>query len=80
MRLGVDVCMIVMPSCEDKRVGLTLLDERCSGAKSGRLASFVSITRNWARVPSSSMFRSSICLQRMKVNQISCLKGDSINR
>lgn len=53
-RFGVDVCIIVMPSWEDSRV------EWCSGLDSDRFASFDSITRSWALVPSSSMFRSSI--------------------
>jgi hypothetical protein len=57
-RCGVEVCMMVMPSCDASRVELTLLDW-CSGLKSERFASFDSITRSWARVPSSSMLRSS---------------------
>lgn len=59
-RLGVDVCMMVMPSRMERRVELALLDV-WSGLRSGREASFVSITLNCARVPSSSMLRSSIC-------------------
>lgn len=59
-RFTVDVCIIATPSSDDNRVELTLLDW-CSGLKSERLASFVSMTRSWARVPSSSIFRSSTC-------------------
>lgn len=55
-RFGVEVCIIVMPSWEERRV----VDEWCSGLDSERLASFDSITRNCALVPSSSIFLSSI--------------------
>lgn len=72
IRFGVDVCIIVMPSWDDNRE-LTLLDW-WSGLESEREeASFDSITRNWARVPSSSIFRSSICCcgeKRKKSNKI----------